>query len=151
MISIWWGQVLTGCRPNHDRRLWGSPGEVFSKGTIFALIPLDAPIRLMAAPGQAQRIKAPVEMILWGYSVLVWRLECRWHAWKESDCTFRKDLPAATAERMGPIPLRDEADVLGTARRLLTLEVLHPIVKLFLDYNVSTLRNQMGSLILSVR
>jgi len=35
--------------------------------------------------------------------------------WKEFDCALGKDLPGATAERMGPIPFRDEADDLSNS------------------------------------
>jgi len=58
---------------------WGEPREVFSKGAIFAIPLFDAPIGLIAATGQAQRIEAPVEMFLWGYSVLLFRPWCRQH------------------------------------------------------------------------
>ena len=64
---------MTGCCSNLDMCCRDGLGEIFSKGAIFAFTFLGAPMGLIEAPWWAIRTTAPAEMILWGYSALVWK------------------------------------------------------------------------------
>ena len=54
----------------------GSSG-LFSNGAIFPQPFLGAPMSLIGPSGQAQRIRAPAETLLWGYPVPLFMLWCR--------------------------------------------------------------------------
>ena len=71
---------MKGFCPNLDIWCPDGPGEIFSKVAIFALTFSHTPMGLkgrvrglIGASGWTQRTTAPVEMILWGYSALVWK------------------------------------------------------------------------------
>jgi len=50
----------------------------------------DAPMSLIGASGKANSTKAPMKMILWGYSGFCSNLGAVSDAQKEDDCPFRK-------------------------------------------------------------